>query len=291
MKILGKMQSVKPDAIDVYVNDSMGIFIPREQIDYTEVEHIHRGYEFVIPLKAKPAYEEKASFPYRVEDKTVMTERGKIFPFNPEQSHQAVDENYSDELLALFLETDFLEGLANSIYGVRQVNFVNYSFTHDVYLKNLLLTFIDEAKNRQGGYELITESIATQVGVYLLRRVKNSCPAPEEKKQYSNKKGINHAIEFIHDNYYRNFSLKEIAQIAHLSPYHFSRIFKAEIGKTPFEYLLEIKIEKAKEHLRRSEKSITEICFDCGFSNVSHFTRTFTSKVGVSPTTFRSSLR
>lgn len=79
LKILGRVQQVKPSAVETYTNDSMGIFIAREQIDYTEVEHVHRGYEFVMPLKAKHAYEVKDKYPYRIEDKTVMTERPKVF--------------------------------------------------------------------------------------------------------------------------------------------------------------------------------------------------------------------
>lgn len=282
MKILGKMQSIEPGSVDVSVNDCMGIFIPKKPFDFSDTEHVHKGYEFVISFGPDA--------PYKVENRYVITEHKKIFPFNPEQSHQAVDSNYGYNLLAFFLDTDYLQGLADSIYGARELSFYNQSFAYDARLKNLLSTFIEESRNKQGGHDLITQSIANQLGIYLLRNIKSNCPAAKEERYYSQKRSINQAIEFLYENYRNNFSLNEIARVAHLSPYHFSRVFKAETGKTPFEFLLDIKIDKAKGHLRYSDKSITEICFECGFNTISHFTRVFSKKVGLTPTAFREHL-
>lgn len=260
----------------------MGIFIPKVPFDFTDTEHVHKGYEFVISFGPNA--------PYKVENRYVITEHNKIFPFNLEQPHQAVDNSFGYNLLAFFLDADYLQGLADSIYGVRELSFYNRSFAYDAHLKNLLLTFIEESRDKQSGHELITQSIANQVGIYLLRNIKNNCPAAKEEKVYSQRRGINQAIEFLYENYRNDFSLNEIARVAHLSPYHFSRVFKAEIGKTPFEFLLDIKIEKAKGYLRYSDKSITEICFECGFNTISYFTRAFSKKVGLTPTAFREHL-
>lgn len=278
-KILGHMQPLKPGAVDIYVTDAMGVFLPREPIDLSEVEHVHRGYEFVIPFGP--------GGPYRVENKTVLTEHAKIFPFNPEQSHRSVEGTFSHELIALFLDTDFLQGLAESIYNTKEVLFYNRNFPYDAHLQNLLRIFIEESKQQQGGYDLMCQSIATQVGVYILRRVQGNCPSLSEEKYYSERKSVALAVEFMNENYRSNFSLDDLARVAHLSSYHFSRVFKAEIGKTPFEYLVDLKVEKAKQHLRRRDKSITEVCFESGFANISHFTRTFSRKVGMTPSAYR----
>ena len=278
-KILGKMQHIEPGSVDIYVNDCMGIFITKEPFDFSEIQHIHKGYEFIIPYGP--------SAPYKVESSYVKMEQKKVFPFNVEQPHQAVDNSFDSRLLALFLDADYLRGLADSICRVRQLSFYNQSFAYGAYLKSLLLAFIEESRNKQSGHDLITQSIANQVGVYLLRNIRNNCSALKDEKRYSQKNNINQAIEFIYENYWKNFSLNEVAQAAHLSPYHFSRVFKAEVGQTPFEFLLDIKIEKAKELLRYEDKSITEICFECGFNTSSYFTRVFSKKVGLTPTAFR----
>ena len=201
LRILGGIHCAKPGTVDFYVNDNMGIFIPKEMMDITQVEHIHQGYEFVIPLKE--------SFPYKVDNKILATEPRKIFPLNAKQPHQAVDNNISNEIVTIFFEAEFLQGLAESIYGVKRVNFVNSSFSYDDYLKSLLSAFTEEFNQKQGGYDFITQSIATQVGVYLLRMVENNCLAPREAKRYSNKKGINQAIEFIQKTTAETFPLKK----------------------------------------------------------------------------------
>jgi AraC family transcriptional regulator len=278
-KILGHMQPLKPGAVDTYVTDVMGVFLPREPIDFSEVDHVHLGYEFVIPFGP--------GGPYRVESKTVLTEHAKILPFNPEQSHRLVEGTFSHELIALFLDTDFLQGLAGSIYNTKEVLFYNRNFPYDAYLQNLLRIFIEESRQQLVGHDLICQSIATQVGAYILRHVQGNCPSPREGKHYSERKNIASAIDFMHENLSNSFTLDDLARVANLSPYHFLRVFKAEVGKTPFEYLQYLKIEKAKQYLQHRNKSITDVCFESGFTNISHFTRTFSRKVGVTPSAYR----
>ncbi|MFZ5642647.1 MAG: helix-turn-helix domain-containing protein [Bacillota bacterium] len=77
--------------------------------------------------------------------------------------------------------------------------------------------------------------------------------------------------------------------MANLSSYYFIRVFKAQMGKTPYEYLLDIKMEKAREMLKQRNHTITEICYECGFNSISHFTTAFKRKVGVTPTYYRKS--
>lgn len=282
LKILGRMQRLEPGSVDAYVSDAMGIFIPRVPLTFADTEHVHRGYEFVIPFGPDA--------PYKVESKIVATEHCKIFPFNPEQPHQAVDETFNYNLLALFFSVDFMQSLAGSIYKTPEVSFCNRSYPYGALLQNLLQAFIEEAMYKQEGYDFITQSIATQVGIHILRGLADKRAIPDKQKHYPQKRSIILAMEFIHENYRQNFSLDEVARAAHLSPYHFSRIFKVEVGKTPFEYLLDVKIDRAKELLRRKDTSITEVCFECGFNNASHFTTTFSRRVGVTPSAYRKEL-
>lgn len=87
---------------------------------------------------------------------------------------------------------------------------------------------------------------------------------------------------FIRDNYGRNFSLDELSQFAMVSPYHLIRIFKKEVGMTPFEYLRNYRVEKAKEMLRE-KRSIMDAIYDNGFYDQSHFIRHFKNVTGVTP--------
>ncbi len=78
-----------------------------------------------------------------------------------------------------------------------------------------------------------------------------------------------------------------LAAIAHTSEAHFIRSFKATFGETPHRYLQRRRIERAMYLLRATDRSVTDICMEVGFSSLGTFGRTFHDIVGESPTRFR----
>ena len=80
-----------------------------------------------------------------------------------------------------------------------------------------------------------------------------------------------------------------VAAIAHSSPAHFSRSFRATFGETPHRYLQRRRVERAMFLLRETDRSITDICFDVGFTSLGTFSRTFSAIVGATPTEYRAS--
>lgn len=78
-----------------------------------------------------------------------------------------------------------------------------------------------------------------------------------------------------------------LARIAHVSPAHFIRTFRATFGETPHRYLQRRRVERAMFLLCTTECSVTEICYQVGFASLGTFSRTFSDVVGESPTTYR----
>lgn len=78
-----------------------------------------------------------------------------------------------------------------------------------------------------------------------------------------------------------------LARVAHVSPAHFSRQFRATFGESPHRYLQRRRVERAMELLRETERSVTDICFDVGFGSLGTFSRTFRAVVGESPSAYR----
>jgi AraC-like DNA-binding protein len=78
-----------------------------------------------------------------------------------------------------------------------------------------------------------------------------------------------------------------LADSVHLSRAHFIRSFKETFGETPHRYLQRRRIERAMALLRETRRSVTEICFDVGFSSLGSFSRTFREVVGESPREYR----
>ena len=78
-----------------------------------------------------------------------------------------------------------------------------------------------------------------------------------------------------------------VAALAHLSPAHFSRCFRAVFGESPHRYLQRRRVERSMFLLRESDRTVTDICFDVGFSSVGTFSRTFREIVGQTPSAYR----
>ena len=93
--------------------------------------------------------------------------------------------------------------------------------------------------------------------------------------------------EVIQANQFEDLRIEELASLAHLSVSTFKRKFKAIYKENPSTYLRNQKIEKAKKLLLATDLRITEICFESGFGELTHFNRVFKEQVGVSPSRFR----
>src|SRR5689334_24968709 len=87
--------------------------------------------------------------------------------------------------------------------------------------------------------------------------------------------------------YAEPFDVPAIAAVAHCSEAHYIRTFRATFGETPHRYLQRRRVERAMFLLRESERSITDICFEVGFSSLGTFSRTFRDIVGENPTEYR----
>ena len=81
--------------------------------------------------------------------------------------------------------------------------------------------------------------------------------------------------------------IPRLARIAEVSEAHFIRTFHATFGETPHRYLQRRRVERAMFLLRVTDRSVTDICFDVGFSSLGTFSRTFRDILGESPTAFR----
>ncbi|MFE2943996.1 helix-turn-helix domain-containing protein [Streptomyces sp. NPDC059255] len=92
-------------------------------------------------------------------------------------------------------------------------------------------------------------------------------------------------------SYAQPLDVPALARIAHVSPAHFTRTFRATFGETPHRYLQRRRVERAMFLLRESDHSVTDICFEVGFGSPGTFSRTFHDIVGRSPRDYRKQAR
>ncbi|MEV6905707.1 helix-turn-helix transcriptional regulator [Amycolatopsis sp. NPDC051071] len=88
-------------------------------------------------------------------------------------------------------------------------------------------------------------------------------------------------------DYAQPLDVEALARGVHVSAGHLSREFRAAYGESPYSYLMTRRIERAKMLLRRGDMSVTEICFDVGFSSLGTFSTRFSELVGMSPSAYR----
>jgi len=102
---------------------------------------------------------------------------------------------------------------------------------------------------------------------------------------------LNRARKFIDLCYDLPLDLEEISSHACFSRYHFLRLFRQAFNKTPHQYLVERRIERAKELLSSQDLRVTDICFEVGFESLGSFSSLFHKTVGHPPVTYREKSR
>jgi AraC-like DNA-binding protein len=87
--------------------------------------------------------------------------------------------------------------------------------------------------------------------------------------------------------YAEPLDVRAVAAVAHISEAHFSRSFRAAFGETPHRYLQRRRVERSMFLLRETDRSVTDICLDVGFTSLGTFSRLFREIVGESPSVYR----
>jgi AraC family transcriptional regulator len=138
--------------------------------------------------------------------------------------------------------------------------------------------------------KLYLESLVTQLAVILLRRYSTASePANVLPSSGLTRSQVRRVLDYIEANLHSDVALQDLANVTDLSLHHFARMFKRTMGAAPHRYVLERRVDRAKEMLRDTGTSLVEISLSLGFSSQSHFTNTFHRLVGATPGEFRES--
>lgn len=95
------------------------------------------------------------------------------------------------------------------------------------------------------------------------------------------------ARAYLDSHYASAITIQYVSREVALSPYHFIRLFGRAYKQTPHQYLIQRRINRAKELLRSSDLSITDICFEVGFESLGSFSTLFRKTTGLSPSEYR----
>ena len=116
-----------------------------------------------------------------------------------------------------------------------------------------------------------------------LSRNTRSIPDDQPGKGRLSPRQLQHVIAFAHDSMQLDIGLVDLANLVHLSAYHFGRLFKQTIGLSPYQYILQMRIEYAKKLIIEKAGPLGEIAYQLNFSDQAHFSNAFRKATGVSP--------
>lgn len=112
-------------------------------------------------------------------------------------------------------------------------------------------------------------------------------PLYPEQKSHRKREAVKTALRRIHMDYARPLTLGELAEEARMNPHYFCSVFREAVGQTPVAYLCGFRLDAAAERLRVSRETVTDIALECGFGDLSYFTKAFTKRMGCSPGAYR----
>ena len=114
-----------------------------------------------------------------------------------------------------------------------------------------------------------------------LASISHQIPTSDQKNQKVNK-----VINYIIDNFHKDIKLEDVAKVANYSQAAFCHFFKQHTQKTFVQFLIELRVSNACKMLRNSDFNISQICYECGFNNVSNFNRQFKKITGLCPSDY-----
>ncbi len=145
-------------------------------------------------------------------------------------------------------------------------------------MRSLLRVLCDEVTEGEAGHTRAAEALADSVVIEMLRR------APRSAKTLGRDPRVLRAIAQMNASFAESLSVDDLAKTANMSRFHFSRLFRDEVGQAPYQYLLKVRLARAAELLRSGHSSVTEAAISSGFSDFSRFSRMFKKHTGKLPT-------
>lgn len=172
------------------------------------------------------------------------------------------------------------------------VTFRERAVRGDARLVGLARDLAEELREDAAGQELVVSALVEQTLVQLLRRYANLRRSAHLELSRAGlvDRRIRLAVELMQAHLHRDLALEEIASAAHLSPFHFARLFKKLTGATPHAYLAGLRAARAQALLAETDLSITEVGARVGYMSSSHFARAFRLATGISPRAYRKAL-
>lgn len=230
---------------------------------------------------------------YYVEGITYNVQAGDLIICNSGIHHHNIVTNPKEPTVEFFVGfTDYhFKGMDKNTIVLKDNNYLIHTDTDlRQNLSKHCYAMIAENEADQAGKYFMLKAHFIQFLLLIIRQdagpqpVQERCNFDTHYKSYV----VNHIIDYLDNHYNEKISLDRIAQNMYLSPVYISKIFKEETGESPINYLIKIRLEKAKDMLLAPDPdSIKKIANDVGYEDAYHFSKLFKKYYGISPLHYR----
>lgn len=214
--------------------------------------------------------------------------KGSLISLEPGTSITVLvnEKNNTCKYISISAKKDFMDRLGLESFGVEKLKFEKFENQYNNYLLDAINSFEHEIFVYGNAPALMLQSLEIQLGILLIRNsLADNIFLDDRNELYDDY--IKKSIIYMHKYYSGNITIDDICGEIYLSPSHFKRAFKNKTGNTPYQFLTEIRVDKAKEMLKNKERTIREVARLCGFVNSGNLSAVFKKHIGISPSEYR----
>ena len=250
-------------------------------------DHGHEEIQITLPQANADAWMKCESSSGKTRHQQIKS--GQAFLVSQQQFHE-LDWQTPAELTLFYLHPHFFNtAIDDSIQSNHFEVSDRFSLISDTLIQEVGVIFRYLYSQKMAAEKLYLESLANLLAVHLLKNYLNQkLKVPSLERGLSSKK-LDLVLQYIEANLDCKITLSELASIAGVGKFYFCRLFKASLGLTPYQYVIQQRVAKAKKMLIYSNIPICDIALDCGFSSQSHLAKHFRTIVQESPMNYRNS--
>lgn len=278
---VGKITEDDLRYVEYFVSDKLSLYIPSiGQCQYAIMpKHSHPAYSFILNFTS--------SSPLVKIDIDCDNDSFIFSSMAPGVPHEEERTDSFTRYIAIMIDEDFFMDIYSQYTSKLPKKYDWYYFTVKKDILFFMKSFMAEFEQKSPGYENVLNNLSNLICNYIIRSILN---IKSKISNVSNRIEIAKIVEYMHENFGNKLTVENMASFVNMSQSHFTRIFKKEMGKSPVDYLIGIRIDKAKQFLRNTNNSMTDIAYDCGFNSPSHFSSSFSNFTGLNPKDYKSNL-
>lgn len=189
--------------------------------------------------------------------------------------------------LIIAFEQWFVQRVARDAFNTGNVLLRTTLAIRDPVIEGMAVVWRKELAEHGAGGQLYAQHLATALAIHLLRTYGQEPMTPHPVTGGLTTWRLRQVTDYVVGHLNEDIAVNDLAKIAGLSVHYFSEAFKLSTGRSPYHYVIDQRIRRAKELLLETKQSITEIALDVGFASHSHFTDQFRSRTGATPSRYR----